>query len=539
MCHVSGHGLSHDMDGEVNKNESPTSISSISRGIYNDDDDDYYYYYYDNDKIDPSIEKESGVIIDPSIIKNEKESASQSVAFNLTFVCQVSVTGYFVTQQQGIDGILGMENEKTSFWKQMYAAKRIPRPEFSLCFPSSRTAKGATGNIKEEEEEEGAEMMGAMTLGGVDTRLHNSPMVFAKNVRSSGFYGVYIKSIYLREGGGISAQTTLGDMGNMHKLSIDEEMLNQGGAIIDSASTDTYFPRALADSFKEVWKKLTGWDYTHAPISLTVAENSKLPTIVLILQGDYLDNHNGQQQQPVTGDDESPSNLNDIPGYVGNVTDLSTQPKDVIIAISASNYMELVDPNTNMYVARFYTEEAMGSVFGANAMMGHDVFFDNWNGRIGFAESNCDFSTLLGYNTAGNTVGHPYPDNVDVNTNGKPEVTEVKEGEGANNAVADGNGGFDPSNYSIKFQQCINDQVVLGLCPGSDSCGGVGLSCSSYVMDMFEYLDTTLKYLLRLQEKFCELCYACMEEEMLSNEEIAVKVSSRSSSSLLESCAMI
>lgn len=40
-------------------------------------------------------------------------------------------------------------------------------------------------------------------------------------------------------------------------------------------------------------------------------------------------------------------------------------------------------------------EEGSGGVLGANAMMGHDVFFDVDNGQIGWAESSCDYTALM------------------------------------------------------------------------------------------------------------------------------------------------
>lgn len=109
-------------------------------------------------------------------------------AFEMAFGCQVSITGLFITQLA--DGIMGMENEKTAFWKQMHTKNAIPRPEFSLCFSRS------------DEADRDGTAAGAMTLGGVDLRLHSSPMVFAKNQKSSGFYAVHLKAVYLREGGG-------------------------------------------------------------------------------------------------------------------------------------------------------------------------------------------------------------------------------------------------------------------------------------------------------------------------------------------------
>merc|ERR1712176_1010983 len=52
--------------------------------------------------------------------------------FELAFGCQISITGLFVSQLA--DGIMGMENEKNAFWKQMLSENAIPRPQFSLCF---------------------------------------------------------------------------------------------------------------------------------------------------------------------------------------------------------------------------------------------------------------------------------------------------------------------------------------------------------------------------------------------------------------------
>mmetsp|Transcript_457 Transcript_457/g.900 ORF Transcript_457/g.900 Transcript_457/m.900 type:complete len:648 (-) Transcript_457:171-2114(-) len=305
-----------------------------------------------------------------SVVDHIDPVEASQFAFELAFGCQVSITGLFITQLA--DGIMGMENEKTAFWKQMHLKNAIPRPEFSLCF--SRNNEAARDGTS----------AGAMTLGGVDPRLHMSPMVFAKNVKPSGFYAVHLKAVYLREGGGISAQTTQGDMANMHKLEMSESQLNQGNIIVDSGTTDTYFSNALAGPFKKVWKELTGENYGHIPIALTDQQLRDMPTIVLVMSG-------------MDGDavgDEPTGNPNDVAGYAGDVTELSANPRDVVIAIPASHYMEY-DPDTSKYVARFYTEESSGSVIGANAMMGYDVFFDSARGRIGFAESDCDYVSLL------------------------------------------------------------------------------------------------------------------------------------------------
>ncbi|KAL7505639.1 hypothetical protein ACHAXN_008181, partial [Cyclotella atomus] len=288
-------------------------------------------------------------------------------AFELSFGCQVSITGLFITQLA--DGIMGMENDNTAFWKQMYNKKAIPKPEFSLCF------------WRQDNADREGTRAGALTFGGVDKRLHASPMVFAENQKGSGFYAVHLKAIYLREGGGQSAQVD--DMSKMHRLDISESSLNRGNVIVDSGTTDSYFTKDLASTFSSVWKQIMGNSYNHGPVSLTEEDIAALPTIIIVMQG-----HSGGVGDEVDADP------NTVPGYVGNSFDGEFDPKDVVLAIPASHYMEF-DPDTGKYVARFYTDESSGSVLGANAMMGHDIYFDTTNGRIGFAESDCDYNQLL------------------------------------------------------------------------------------------------------------------------------------------------
>jgi hypothetical protein len=208
-------------------------------------------------------------------------------------------------------------------------------------------------------------------------------MVFAKNVNDSGFYAVHLKAVYLRAGGGISAQTTKADMNRMHKIDLSEAELNRGNVIVDSGTTDTYFSKVLDWPFRQMWKELTGNDYNHSPISITDAEIAALPTIILVLSA-YEGSSVG---------DEPKGNPDDVPGYTG--TTGIGNPRDVVLAIPAAHYLEY-HPDIGKYVPRFYTdEEGGGSVIGANALIGHDVFFDNSRLRIGFAESNCDYKSLL------------------------------------------------------------------------------------------------------------------------------------------------
>ena len=289
-------------------------------------------------------------------------------AFPLTFGCQTSLTGLFRTQLA--DGIMGMDNANAAFWHQMYDKNAIPERKFSLCF-----------NRQPIASKDGT-MAGAVTLGGEDPRLHTSPMLFSDNTRNSGFYTVRLKKMYIREGGGESAYIT--DKDKIRPIDIDEATLNSGGVIVDSGTTDTYMVRHLAEPFKKLWEDVAGRKYTHDAITLTDDQLRSLPTVMFQLEG----SRDG-------ANDDMPASF-DGTGLAEKLD--PSNPRDVLIALPASHYMEF-DSEKKKYISRLYLEEGSGSVLGANAMMGHDVLFDIDNNRIGWAESDCDYFSLIGVET--------------------------------------------------------------------------------------------------------------------------------------------
>ena len=118
---------------------------------------------------------------------NPKHAAD--LAFDMTFGCQTLVTGLFKTQLA--DGIMGMSNQMSTFWSQMFRAEKMgDEQKFALCFSRPPLIK-----------REGTEA-GAMTLGGFDQRLHSSPMVYTPDFDKgrSSFFSVKIRSMMLRDG---------------------------------------------------------------------------------------------------------------------------------------------------------------------------------------------------------------------------------------------------------------------------------------------------------------------------------------------------
>lgn len=275
--------------------------------------------------------------------------------FPLQFGCQTQITGLFKTQLA--DGIMGMENSQSSFWHQMYKADKIDSKTFSLCFSRPEAAA-----------REGTEA-GAMTLGGVERRLHTTPMVFSttRNTGSAeGFFAVHIRAIFMREGKGGESAMAVKDLkegdARIVNLNRPESVLNAGGVIVDSGTTDTYWDSRIGSALKDTFKQLAdGKLFNHDKVKMSPTEVASLPTILFQLNGD-VDMNQQIAKQFGNGDP------NQIPGLAGDLD--PDHPYDVIVAVPASHYMEC---ENGVCVNRFYATESSGSVLGANSMMGHDI----------------------------------------------------------------------------------------------------------------------------------------------------------------------
>ncbi|CAN0020703.1 unnamed protein product, partial [Heterosigma akashiwo] len=254
----------------------------------------------------------------------EIPAANADLAIDFLFGCHSSVVDGWFTPQLA-DGIMGMSMSHFSLVGALHKAGAIAHNNFALCF-----------------NEEG----GVMSLGGVDTRLHDSPMQFVPLLtQNTGWFTVSLKEIHV---GG-------------EKLNVDASNYNSGkGTIVDSGATGTYLNNRVDNEFRAKWHAAAVQNLGNsAPIyyhyymqiltgksmALTAAQVAALPSITYIFE-------NG-----------------------------------VEVVVRPESYMEKT--GTNKYTLGIHLDERSGNVLGANFMDRRDVFFDEENGRVGFAESSC------------------------------------------------------------------------------------------------------------------------------------------------------
>ena len=139
-----------------------------------------------------------------------------------------------------------------------------------------------------------------------------------------------------------------------------------------------------------MYRQLTGEGYDHGAKHFTKEELTQQPTILLQISGDEVINQAALDA----------STNGHIVGLAGDLD--KDHPLDVILAIPPEHYYEY-DDEEGGYVSRFYDNGGMG-VIGANSMMGHDVYFDVENDRIGWSESDCDYTELVKQYTDGDWV---------------------------------------------------------------------------------------------------------------------------------------
>lgn len=255
-------------------------------------------------------------------------------AFPLRFGCQSDITGLF--EGQIPDGIFGMNKHSGSAISQWSQLGYLDASAFSLCY-----------NVREDVKKKS----GVMVLGGSDTRLHDEPMVFAKDVGGMGSnYKVRIIDVQLKRGSALMSASSDSNETTTASLGLD----GTDTALLDSGTTCTYLDRSWRKSLANAWDQMTDGKYDlFSYLSITADELDELPTLVFELEGE-------------------------------------TETESITVEYPPIRYMEKHSGGGYGFCMETDSYTVLGNTF----MSGHDVLHDLDNQRIGFAKSQCETHVL-------------------------------------------------------------------------------------------------------------------------------------------------
>ena len=315
-----------------------------------------------------ATEVEDLVWLGSSDVVESIENYMPSLAVAYPFGCQTSSTGLF--RKQYADGILGLTIHETSLVTAFYNEGLIRSDAFSLCF----TQEG-----------------GVLSLGGsLDPhKFHHSQGMKRTPIskHEHGYYSVEVIRLV------VGNNTIVTDINTKPRLLRE---INAGkGCILDSGTTDSYFPESLL-----------------RPIRRAVLEYGKARSGEITGEIPVLDDHDLDLFSPKLR--ERPYTYQEFEVLLPTVTLVFAN--EVALNILPKHYMENVPldassgnvvpwEGTLILTNRLYFEEENGSVLGANAFFGYDILFDATNelnkqqGMIGIAPSDChaaakDIATL-------------------------------------------------------------------------------------------------------------------------------------------------
>jgi hypothetical protein len=286
-------------------------------------------------------------------------------AIPFTFGCQDKVHDLF--RSQYADGIMGLEDTEKSIMHQLYKAGRLPSPIFSLCFTPDSGYIGFGGAVTTVNHinDHGMDRSAATAL---------EPMRFTPLMSETGkkkWYAVQVVEFYIIMPVNDNAPHITNATNNPNtKVQVAARgskevraFTDAKGTILDSGTTDTYFPQDISHALEPAWLELTGAEYKNSAVKYTHDEFLNLPNFVLVMDND------------VTLVIPAVHYMEGLPANYQRDHSEGTPPTPWPEQRSLSN--------------RIYIDEPGGAVLGLNAMMGHDILFDTAANRIGFAPANC------------------------------------------------------------------------------------------------------------------------------------------------------
>jgi len=182
--------------------------------------------------------------------------------------------------------------------------------------------------------------VGAMTLGGVDSRLDSSPTLYMDfDINNSrNLFAVQIRKIHVHPNGGsrLVGGTPDIDLSSDDILlaSDDTVLLNKHGMIVDSGTTDSILPKELKPALDKVWEMLMGSPFPTEAVDMSVDELKTWPTIIFQMKGST------EENSMSAGFDKE-------------------HPRDLLVAFPPSSYMRL-----NVVNSKYVPALSMHNDFG-------------------------------------------------------------------------------------------------------------------------------------------------------------------------------
>jgi hypothetical protein len=355
-------------EGCVFKTSKPCTIHPMNK-LWKSDKCEFHQKYSEGSVI-TGFEVNDWVWFGPDDERNSVDFYMQYGIFH-TFGCQTKENG--MIRDQYADGVFGLgllqyddddrdrRNQYVHFVNTMLKNRLVHHFAFSMCLSKDAGILSLGGTSLHPYTDD----LQNNTIMQRQPR-HLQRMIF-EPLRKSTYYKVKVRSFFVgKERVNININIDHYDDDDDDDDDTDSrETINafndERGTIIDSGTTESYFPEALAEPFREAWKKARGGagpatEYDDESHLFSFEEFSSLPVITIVLSHGY--------------------KWNIEPRYYA-----STDELDIDFERGWEGKVE--------FEFQLNFDESKGCVLGANVMMGHDILFDLSQQRVGIAKSIC------------------------------------------------------------------------------------------------------------------------------------------------------
>jgi Eukaryotic aspartyl protease len=250
---------------------------------------------------------------------------------------------------------MGKQMDKNSLLQSMLQAGAIERAAFAMCLSQTGGSLSFGGSGLARTDSKALEN---------PEQYHLEPMYYSKLTQDHGLYALDVHSVYIGDYC-ITCDNTPDRRLNEEHAAIMAAFGSGKGTLLDSGTTDTYFPRAVEKLFAKIWEQKVGSKLV-AKRMYTYEEFLRMPIVTVVFAPNAT-----IHAHPCSYMEGVPMDLN------------ATKP-------------DVVQPWTGQrkLTIRLYTEEAEGAVLGANFMYNYDVLYDLAQNRVGFARAMCGFDRI-------------------------------------------------------------------------------------------------------------------------------------------------